>query len=309
VTLRGGGIAPTEVCPPEIRSIGPHLQRRDGADDRDRVDTHKRSHTLVALDAATGAARGQLTMPAHRRRSARRVAVRFRTRRVVRVGGGALSACVRSARARAVASSDHVVRVAPDLTDTSAACGARAGQSDPIDATAIARAALREGIDALPVAFLDEHAHEIRVLSDYRDQLINERVRLASRLGWHLVQIAPELEAQVRPQGLADREFRAKVARGIADRGQAQAQLAKVLAFGPLRSKRSPSRRGPWRTTAVPAKQRRHRDDLFRRDAATCDCLGVPCCLRSREPFVCEMWPTSPSKTRPRPRSVSVIVL
>ena len=26
------------------------------------VDTHKRSHTLVALDAATGAARGQLTI-------------------------------------------------------------------------------------------------------------------------------------------------------------------------------------------------------------------------------------------------------
>ena len=74
------------------------------------------------------------------------------------------------------------------------------GKSDPIDATAIARAALREGIDRLPVAFLDEKAHEIRVLNDYRDQLVNERVRFASRLRWHLVQIAPELEAQVRPQ-------------------------------------------------------------------------------------------------------------
>jgi transposase len=28
------------------------------------VDTHKRSHTLVALDATTGATRGQLTIPA-----------------------------------------------------------------------------------------------------------------------------------------------------------------------------------------------------------------------------------------------------
>ena len=28
------------------------------------VDTHKRSHTLVALDAATGATRGQLTIAA-----------------------------------------------------------------------------------------------------------------------------------------------------------------------------------------------------------------------------------------------------
>jgi hypothetical protein len=28
------------------------------------VDTHKRSHTLVVLDAATGVTRGQLTIPA-----------------------------------------------------------------------------------------------------------------------------------------------------------------------------------------------------------------------------------------------------
>jgi hypothetical protein len=49
----------------------------------------------------------------------------------------------------------------------------------PIDATAIARAALREGINTLPVAFLDERALEIGVLNDYRGQRINERVRLA----------------------------------------------------------------------------------------------------------------------------------
>src|ERR1700692_4434917 len=94
---------------------------------------------------------------------------------------------------------DRVIRVAPGLTETSRRAVREPGKSDPIDATAIARAALREGIDTLPVAFLDEQAHEIRVLNDYRDQLVNERVRLASRLRWHLVQIAPELEAQIRP--------------------------------------------------------------------------------------------------------------
>jgi len=41
-------------------------------------------------------------------------------------------------------------------------------------------------------------------------------VRLASRLRWHLVQIAPELEAQIRPQGLIGPQIRAKVARGLA---------------------------------------------------------------------------------------------
>ncbi len=36
---------------------------------------------------------------------------------------------------------------------------------------------------------------EIRVLADYRDQLIAERTRMINRLRWHLVRIAPELEA------------------------------------------------------------------------------------------------------------------
>jgi hypothetical protein len=39
----------------------------------------------------------------------------------------------------------------------------------------------REGIDNLPVAHLDEQALEIRILADYRDQIIAERVRLANR--------------------------------------------------------------------------------------------------------------------------------
>ncbi len=77
-----------------------------------------------------------------------------------------------------VARGDRVVRVAPGLTESSRRAVRKPGKSDPIDATAIARAALREGLDSLPVAFLDEQAHEIRILTDYRDQLVNERVRL-----------------------------------------------------------------------------------------------------------------------------------
>jgi hypothetical protein len=40
-------------------------------------------------------------------------------------------------------------------------------------------------------------ALHIRVLCDYRDQLISERTRMINRLRWHLVTIAPEIEAQV----------------------------------------------------------------------------------------------------------------
>jgi transposase len=180
------------------------------------VDTHKRSHTLVALDAATGMARGQLTIPASDEGTldALRFAGELDIERV-----WAVEDC-RHVSGRLerglVASGDRVVRVAPGLTETSRRAVREPGKSDPIDAAAIARVALREGIDTLPVAFLDEQAHEIRVLNDYRDQLVNERVRLASRLRWHLVQIAPELEAQVRPQGLIGPQILAKVARGLA---------------------------------------------------------------------------------------------
>jgi transposase len=114
-----------------------------------------------------------------------------------------------------LASGDQVVRVAPGLTETSRRAARQPGKSDPIDATAIARAALREGIDTLPVAFLDEQAHEIRVLSDYRRQLVGERVRLINRLRWHLVQIAPEIEAQIKPTGLIGPRIRARVARQL----------------------------------------------------------------------------------------------
>jgi transposase len=180
------------------------------------VDTHKRQHTLVALDARTGAPRGQLTIPAtdDGTLDALRFAATLDEERV-----WAVEDC-RHVSGRLerglVAHGDRVVRVAPVLIDSSRRAVRQAGKSDPIDATAIARAALREGLDTLPVAFLDEQAHEIRVLTDYRDQLIGERIRLVNRLRWHLVQIAPELEAQVRPGGMIGPQVRAKVARGIA---------------------------------------------------------------------------------------------
>jgi len=179
------------------------------------VDTHKRSHTLVALDAATGMARGQLTIPGSDAGTldALRFAGELDADRV-----WAVEDCrhVSGRLERALmATGDRVIRVSPGLTETSRRASREPGKSDPIDATAIARAALREGIETLPVAFLDEQALEIRVLNDYRDQLINERVRLASRLRWHLVQIAPELEAQLRPASLIGPQVRAKLARRL----------------------------------------------------------------------------------------------
>jgi transposase len=184
----------------------------------------------VALDAATGAARGQLTIPASDDGTldALRFATAIDDERV-----WAVEDC-RHVSGRLerglVAHGERVVRIAPALTESSRRAVRQAGKSDPIDATAIARAALREGIDTLPVAFLDEQAHEIRVLTDYRDQLISERIRLVNRLRWHLVQIAPELEAQIRPGGMIGPRVRAKVARGIAKLSRTpQARIAREI--------------------------------------------------------------------------------
>jgi transposase len=42
-------------------------------------------------------------------------------------------------------------------------------------------------VESFAIAFTDEYALEIRVLCDYRDQLISDRTRMINRLRWHLV--------------------------------------------------------------------------------------------------------------------------
>ncbi len=79
-----------------------------------------------------------------------------------------------------LAAGERVVRVAPKLMGASRRGEREPGNSDQIDARAIGRAVLREGIKRFPVAFLDEDAMEIRLLCDHREALVNERKRLVS---------------------------------------------------------------------------------------------------------------------------------
>jgi transposase len=179
------------------------------------VDVHKRTHTLVALDAGTGAARGQRTILASDAGSldALRFGSELDQERV-----WAIEDC-RTVSARLeralVAAGERVVRVAPSLTEVSRRSAREPGKSDPIDAAAIARAALREGVERLPAAFLDERAMEIRMLADYRDQLISEVTRWINRFRWHLVVLDPELEASLGPSALDGPRIRAKVTRRL----------------------------------------------------------------------------------------------
>lgn len=76
---------------------------------------------------------------------------------------------------------ETVVRLAPQLM-AGARQGSRSrGKSDPIDALAIARAALREGVESLPTARLAGPEREIRMLALYRERLLDMRTRLEQR--------------------------------------------------------------------------------------------------------------------------------
>ena len=179
------------------------------------VDAHKRTHTLVALDAVTGVNKGESTVQASDDGvlSALRFATGVDHDRV-----WAVEDCrhVTSRLERALlGAGERVIRVPPALTGESRKATRTAGKSDPIDARAVALAAIREGVDRLPVAFLDEHAHEIRVLCDYRDQLMQERNQLINRMRWLLVRIAPDIEAQIGPAALKGPRIRARLARQL----------------------------------------------------------------------------------------------
>ena len=89
---------------------------------------------------------------------------------------------------------ETVVRLAPQLM-AGARRGARTrGKSDPIDALAIARTALREGVENLPTARLAGPEREIRQLALYRERLLDMRTRLSNELRWQLHELWPDWE-------------------------------------------------------------------------------------------------------------------
>jgi transposase len=85
-----------------------------------------------------------------------------------------------------VARGERVVRVTPKLMAGARASARTRGKSDAIDAVAVARAAIREGVESLPTARLDERALEVRLLLDHREDLVAARTRDQCRLRWHL---------------------------------------------------------------------------------------------------------------------------
>jgi transposase len=153
-------------------------------------DVHKRTHTFVAVDEA-GRKLAELTVAADHQGHDR--AVRWaRERFGEAVQRWAVEDCRHlSARLEIdlLEAGESVVRVPPKLMAEQRRLARTRGKSDPIDALAVARAALRE--PDLPVAAHDERSRELRLLVDRREDLVAERTRMINRLRWHLHRIAP----------------------------------------------------------------------------------------------------------------------
>src|SRR4051812_69024 len=139
------------------------------------ADTHKRSHTLAAVDKATGRAIGDVTVPAAPRsfgellRWARGVdGERVWALEDCRHVSGSLERFL-------LARGERVVRVPPKLMAGARESTREPGKSDRIDPVAVARAAIREGLETLPVAQLAGAELDIRLLVDHRHRLLQQR--------------------------------------------------------------------------------------------------------------------------------------
>ena len=122
---------------------------------------------------------------------------------------------------------EELVRVPPKLTVPERRAGRTRGKSDPIDALAIARAALREPDLGRPRP--DERVYrELKLLVDHRDDLVDQRRRSQQRLRWHLHALDPTYEVPLRRLDRATQLER--VSRWLARREQElQVRLAREL--------------------------------------------------------------------------------
>ena len=160
------------------------------------IDAHKRTHTAVAIDEAgrklgektTGMTTTEANLELVRWANAFGPERRF-----------AVEDCRHLSRrleADLLVAGEALVRVPPKMMAHARDAARTYGKSDPIDALAVAQAALRE--PDLPVARLDGPSRDLRLLVDHREDLVRERTAQVNRLRWHLHELDPSWDPAPR---------------------------------------------------------------------------------------------------------------
>ena len=189
------------------------------------IDAHKRSHTAVAVDELGR----QLGVKTTRATSSAdhldlmRWADQFGPDRT-----WAVEDCrhlSRQLERDMLAAGERLVRVPPKMMAHAREAARTYGKSDPIDALAVARAALRE--PNLPTAYPDDDAREVRLLVDHREDLIGERTRHINRLRWHLHEIDPTWDPKQR--ALTTMKHLAQTQQRLAETATVVAKIAAEL--------------------------------------------------------------------------------
>lgn len=158
------------------------------------TDSHKKTHTFVAVDDV-GRRLGERTLAATSEGHLQVVQWAAQWPQVT----FALEDCrhmTRRLERDLLAAGHRVLRVPTKLMAGARRGGREPGKSDPIDAQAVAVAALRH--PDLPVAELDGPTREVKLLVDHRRDLVAERTRVHNRLRWHLHEIDPTLHVPSR---------------------------------------------------------------------------------------------------------------
>jgi transposase len=191
--LIGARLCPIEACP-RCSLPGRVVEQREPCMVIIRTDSHKRTHTVVAVDdvgrrvdekTVAATSEGHLLLVQW---AAQWPEVTF-----------ALEDCRHLTRRleRDLLSAGHrIVRVSTRLMAGARRGGRQPGKSGPIDAQAVALAALRH--PDLPVAALDGPARDVKLIVDHRRDLVAERTRVHNRLRWHLHELDPTLQIPSR---------------------------------------------------------------------------------------------------------------
>jgi transposase len=206
------------------------------------ADAHKRSHTIAAVSATTGELVGEQTVQVGAKGFA---ALLVWARGLEGERVWAIEDCRHvsgSFERFLIGRGERVLRVTTRLMAASRRGGRERGKSDSIDAIAVARAALREGLDALPAAQLAGPELDLRLLVDHRERLIRQRVALNNTLQWHLHDLWPELELPgsslfhgrwaprvARRLARAEQTMRVRLARDLLRRIRELSQTIKTL--------------------------------------------------------------------------------